>query len=99
MPRPTFADPKTDFAFKRIFGSEEHKDVLAVPREAVVTDENGDSVVALIEGDQATRKTVTAGFEENGQIEITADGLKEGDTVATAGAFGLPQATKVKVLD
>lgn len=28
MLRPTFADPKTDFAFKRIFGSEEHKDVL-----------------------------------------------------------------------
>src|SRR3954465_4551436 len=28
MNRPTFADPKTDFAFKRIFGSEEHKDVL-----------------------------------------------------------------------
>ena len=28
MPRPLFADPKTDFAFKRIFGSEEHKDVL-----------------------------------------------------------------------
>jgi predicted transposase/invertase (TIGR01784 family) len=28
MPRPIFADPKTDFAFKRIFGSEEHKDVL-----------------------------------------------------------------------
>jgi predicted transposase/invertase (TIGR01784 family) len=28
MPRPTFADPKTDFAFKRILGSEEHKDVL-----------------------------------------------------------------------
>lgn len=28
MTRPTFADPKTDFAFKRIFGSEEHKDVL-----------------------------------------------------------------------
>ena len=25
---PVFADPKTDFAFKRIFGSEEHKDVL-----------------------------------------------------------------------
>jgi predicted transposase/invertase (TIGR01784 family) len=28
MPRPVFADPKTDFAFKRIFGSEEHKGVL-----------------------------------------------------------------------
>jgi multidrug efflux pump subunit AcrA (membrane-fusion protein) len=79
--------------------AEEHKDVLAVPREAVVTDENGDSVIALVEGDQATRKTVTAGFEENGQIEVAADGLKEGDVVVTAGAFGLPQATKVKVLD
>src|SRR5512140_3047354 len=28
MPHPIFADPKTDFAFKRIFGSEDHKDVL-----------------------------------------------------------------------
>jgi predicted transposase/invertase (TIGR01784 family) len=28
MPRPLFADPKTDFAFKRILGSEDHKDVL-----------------------------------------------------------------------
>ena len=26
--RPTFADPKTDFAFKRIFGTEAHKSVL-----------------------------------------------------------------------
>jgi multidrug efflux pump subunit AcrA (membrane-fusion protein) len=79
--------------------AEEHEDVLAVPRAAVVTDENGDSVIAVVEADQATRKTVTAGFEENGQIEVSADGLKEGDVVVTAGAFGLPQATKVKVLD
>ncbi len=28
MPRPTFADPKTDFIFKRIFGSEPHKHLL-----------------------------------------------------------------------
>lgn len=28
MPRPLFADPTTDFAFKRIFGSEQHKSVL-----------------------------------------------------------------------
>ncbi len=26
--RPVFADPKTDFVFKRIFGTEEHKDLL-----------------------------------------------------------------------
>jgi predicted transposase/invertase (TIGR01784 family) len=28
MPRPIFADPKTDFIFKRIFGSEPHKHLL-----------------------------------------------------------------------
>lgn len=28
MPRPLFADPKTDFVFKRVFGSEEHKHIL-----------------------------------------------------------------------
>ncbi|HEY2589892.1 MAG TPA: efflux RND transporter periplasmic adaptor subunit [Tepidisphaeraceae bacterium] len=79
--------------------ADEHKDVLAVPREAVVTDENGDSTIALVDGEQATRKVVKAGLEENGLIEITADGVKEGDTVVTAGAFGLPQASHVKVLD
>jgi multidrug efflux pump subunit AcrA (membrane-fusion protein) len=73
--------------------------VLAVPRDAVVADENGDSVISLVEGDQATHKTVKAGIEENGLIEITADGLKEGQTVVTAGAYGLPQASRVKVLD
>ncbi|XXY44294.1 Rpn family recombination-promoting nuclease/putative transposase [Sorangium sp. So ce269] len=28
MARPVFADPKTDFVFKRLFGSEEHKDLI-----------------------------------------------------------------------
>lgn len=28
MPRPTFADPRNDFVFRRIFGSEERRDVL-----------------------------------------------------------------------
>jgi len=79
--------------------AEEHKDVLAVPREAVTTDENGDSVVAVVEGDQATHKTVKTGLEENGLIEIQADGVAEGTTVVTSGAFGLPAASRVKVLD
>jgi multidrug efflux pump subunit AcrA (membrane-fusion protein) len=79
--------------------AEEHKDVLAVPREAVVADENGDNVIALVEGEQATHKHVKIGLQENGLIEIEADGIKEGDTVVTAGAYGLPQATHVKILD
>lgn len=79
--------------------AEEHKDILAVPRDAVVPDENGDSVISVVEGTQATHKAVKAGLEENGLVEITADGLKEGGTVVTAGAFGLPAASRVKVLD
>jgi len=79
--------------------ADEHKDTLAVPREAVVADENGDTVIALLDGDQAIHKHVKAGIQENGLIEIIAEGLKEGDKVVTAGAYGLPQATRVKVLD
>ena len=79
--------------------AEEHKDVLAVPKESLATDENGDSVIALIEGSQATHKTVKAGLSENGLVEISADGIKEGDTVATTGAYGLPQASHVKIVE
>jgi multidrug efflux pump subunit AcrA (membrane-fusion protein) len=79
--------------------TQEHKDCLAVPKEAVVSDENGDSVISVVEKDQATHKTVKAGLEENGLIEISADGLTEGTTVVSAGAYGLPAASRVKVLD
>ena len=79
--------------------AEEHKDCLAVPREAVVTDENGDSVICLLEDDQATHKSVKTGLEENGLIEISAESLKAGDKVVTAGAYGLPAATRVKVVE
>lgn len=82
---------------------EEHKDVVVVPREAVVADENGDAVISVVEGNQATHKHVQAGFEEvidgKNMIEISADGIKEGIQVVTAGAFGLPAASRVKVLD
>jgi len=79
--------------------AEEHKDALVVPRNAVVADENGDAVISVLEGTQATHKSVKPGIEENGMIEVIADDLKEGSVVVTAGAFGLPQATRVKVVD
>ncbi len=77
---------------------DEHKDALVVPRSAVATDENGDSVISVVEGDQATHKSVKLGFGENGLIEVIADGLKEGTTVVTAGSYGLPQATHIKIV-
>jgi len=96
---PSGASLRSGLAVRVRIIAEEHKDVLAVPREAVVADENGDSAIAIVVGDQATHKTVKAGLEEGGLIEIAADGLKEGDTVVTSGAYGLPQATRVKVQD
>jgi HlyD family secretion protein len=78
---------------------EEHKDVVAVPREAVVADENGDPVISIVEGNQATHKVVHAGIEENAWIEINDDSVRDGTQVVTAGAFGLPAASRVKVLE
>lgn len=76
-----------------------HKDKLAVPIQAVTTDENNDSVVSLVDGDMATHKTVHAGYQEGGLVEIDADGVKEGDLVVTAGAYKLPPSTRIKKLD
>ncbi|MCP4490359.1 MAG: Rpn family recombination-promoting nuclease/putative transposase, partial [Gammaproteobacteria bacterium] len=41
MSRPTFADPKTDFIFKRIFGSEPHKHLLIKLLNALLELEEG----------------------------------------------------------
>jgi hypothetical protein len=47
MPRPVFADPKTDFAFKRIFGSEEHKGVLIAFLDAMLELDESHRIVAV----------------------------------------------------
>jgi membrane fusion protein (multidrug efflux system) len=71
---------------------------LAAPAASVVTDGGGRSVVAVVAGDEATQVVVTTGLREAGLIAIEGPGLKEGDTVVTVGAYGLPAKTKVQVL-
>ncbi|MBI3851560.1 MAG: efflux RND transporter periplasmic adaptor subunit [Verrucomicrobia bacterium] len=78
--------------------SEERAGRLAVPVESVVTDVEGHSVIALVEGDKATQKSVKAGLRDGGLVEVEGEGLKEGDTVVTVGAYGLPKETKVRVV-
>ena len=84
------------FARVRIV-SEERANRLAVPIESVVTDVEGHSVIAVVEGDNALQRPVKAGLRDGGLVEVEGDGLKEGDTVVTVGAYGLPKATKVKI--
>ncbi len=77
--------------------SGEHARRLAVPFESIVTDADGQSVVAILEGDKAIQKPVKVGVRDGGLVEIEGEGLKEGDTVVTIGAYGLPKETKVKI--
>lgn len=74
-----------------------HTNCLVVPVESVVTDESGKSVIALVKGGEATQMPVQTGLRENGLVEIAAPELKDGDTVVTVGAYGLPEKTKISV--
>jgi multidrug efflux pump subunit AcrA (membrane-fusion protein) len=76
-----------------------HTNCLAAPEISVVTDESGRSVIALVHGDEATQTPVQAGFRENGWVEIEGNGLKAGDTVVTIGAYGLPDKTKILIVN
>ena len=75
-----------------------HTNCLAALAESVVTDESGKSVIALVNGDEATRTPVQTGLREDGWVEIEGAGLKEGDSVVTIGAYGLPEKTEINVV-
>ena len=76
-----------------------HTHCLAAPEESVVTDESGHSVISLVQGDEAAQMTVQTGFRENGWVEIAGSTLKAGDSVVTVGAYGLPEKTKIQVVN
>ncbi|MCL5270447.1 MAG: efflux RND transporter periplasmic adaptor subunit [bacterium] len=77
---------------------EEHVGCLAMPEEGVVVTPEGQTVVALVEGDMAVKKTVRAGLRDGGLVEIAGDGIKEGASVVTVGAYGLPEKTKIRIV-
>jgi len=79
--------------------SEGHPDCLAVPVESVVKDEEGATVIAIVQNDRATQMAVKAGLRDGDWVEVKADGLKEGMTVVTVGAYGLPKETKIRVVE
>jgi len=73
------------------------RDCLAAPEESVVTDEEGESFIVVVKGEEAERATVEAGLHENGWVEISGEDLKEGATVVTVGAYGFPDKAKIRV--
>ena len=78
--------------------TEERLDRLAVPRESVYTDGDGQSTLSIVEGDIARQKIVQTGLRDGDWIEVSGEGVTEGATVVTAGPYALPKETKVRVL-
>jgi membrane fusion protein (multidrug efflux system) len=79
--------------------AELHKNSLVAPVEAVITtEEEGKTVIALVQGDQAVQKEVQTGIKEGSVIEVQGDGLKAGDKIVTMGAYGLPEKSKIKIV-
>jgi membrane fusion protein (multidrug efflux system) len=72
-------------------------DCLVAPEQSVATDEEGQSFVVVVKGEEAERAEVEAGLRENGWVEISGEDLKEGATVVTAGAYGFPDKAKIRV--
>lgn len=75
----------------------EHQKVLAAPADSVVTTDAGQTVVSVVNKDEATQVPVKTGYRENELVEISGAGLKPGDTVVTVGAYGLPAKTQVQI--
>ena len=71
---------------------------LAAPREAVAR-RGAKRVVYRIRNGQAQAVPVTAGWENDGWLEIRGDGLAPGDSVVTEGRFLLDDGTPVQVLE
>ena len=85
------------FVNVRILAEERH-DRLAVPVESVVT-VDGRNVIALVRDGLAIQKPVTVGLRDGDLVEIEGEGLQDGMTVVTVGAYGLPKETRIRVID
>jgi membrane fusion protein (multidrug efflux system) len=77
---------------------EVRRDRLVVPETSVMTDTEGHSLIATVQGNTATKRPVTLGLREGGLVEVEGEGLKEGMTVVTVGVYGLPRETKIRVI-
>jgi membrane fusion protein (multidrug efflux system) len=75
----------------------EERECLAVPIDSIVTKEQI-SHIAIVTGNQAKQHDVTLGLRDGNLIEIQGEGLHEGMTVVTQGAYGLPPETRIRVV-
>jgi len=76
---------------------EQRPESLTVPIDSVVNQE-GASVIAVVEGDNARQKVIKPGLRDGNLIEVDGEGLQEGMTIVTQGVYGLPPETRIRVI-
>lgn len=73
------------------------KDALVVPATSILTAPDGSATVMLAGSDGlAHQKAVKLGVRNGDDVQVV-DGVTEKDKVVTAGAYGLPDKTKIKI--
>ena len=72
-----------------------HRDVLLVPKIAVVRDDTS-SYLFVANGSRAHRLKVTLGYGRDGQVEV-ASGLQRGELVVVAGQGSLKDGARIEV--
>ena len=75
----------------------EKPDALTVPRDAVLK-EGGKEFVFAVEGNQAIRKPVVTGIEQETLVEIV-EGVKDGDKVVVRGQESLKDRSTVRIIE
>jgi membrane fusion protein (multidrug efflux system) len=78
--------------------TDERRDTLAVPRDAVYTAPDGRSTLSIVSGGVARQTVVKTGLREGDLVEVEGDGVTEGATVVTLGSYDLPASTKVRIV-
>jgi membrane fusion protein, multidrug efflux system len=79
--------------------TEERRDCLTVPSRSVVKNEAGEWVISLVSGKFAVQQPVQIGFREGDRVQVQSLLLQPGDKVVTTGAYGLPEKTKIRILN
>lgn len=74
------------------------KNALTIPREAVLTTQDGSSKYVMVIGSDSTarKKPVAIGIQNSDDAQVLS-GLSASDMVIATGAYGLDENTKVKV--
>jgi len=74
-------------------------DALVIPAASLLTADDGTTSVMLVGSDnKAHQKPVKVGVHQGDDVQIL-EGVQAGDRVVASGAYGLPDNTKIQVLE